>query len=59
LVPNTVQVYVVPLARPVTTSGLEAPATLRVEPPFDETHVAVKLVIAEPLFAPGVKLTRS
>jgi hypothetical protein len=55
----TLQVYVLPTVRAITVSGLARPTFILLIPPFDDTHVAVKLVIAAPLFAPGVNATRS
>jgi hypothetical protein len=47
------------VVRLVTVSGLAAPVAVPVTPPLLDVHVAVKLVIPLPLFAPGVKLTLS
>jgi hypothetical protein len=57
LVAFTVHVYVLPAVRPNTVSGLADPVIAPVPPPLLDVHVAVKLVIALPLFAPAVKLT--
>jgi hypothetical protein len=46
-----------PVVRPVSVSGLAVPDFDPVTPLFVETHVAVKLVIALPLLAPGVNDT--
>jgi hypothetical protein len=46
-----------PTVKAVTRNGDEAPVLVLVTPPFDETQVAVKLVMALPLFAPGVNVT--
>ena len=46
-----------PAVRPVTVSGLAAPVFDVVAPPLLDVHVVVKLVIALPLFAPGVNVT--
>lgn len=42
----------------MTVSGDAAPVFVPVTPPFDDVHVAVKLVMAAPLFAPAVNETR-
>jgi hypothetical protein len=52
-------VYVLPVVNPVTVTGLAAPLFEPASPPSLDTHDAVKLVIALPLSAPGVKLTWS
>jgi hypothetical protein len=59
LVPLTVHVYVRPEVSAVTTSGLAAPAFVRVMPPLDDTHVAVNDDTAAPLLALAVNVTRS
>ena len=53
----TVHVYVLAVESDVNLSGDAGPAFARVAPPFADTQVAVKLVIALPLLAPGVKET--
>ena len=59
LVALTVHVYVFPVVAAVTVSGDEALVAVLVAPPSDDTHVAVKLVTALPLFEPGVNDTTS
>jgi hypothetical protein len=44
----TVQLYVFPFVKPVTTSGLVAPETVPSAPPFDDVHFAVNVVIGRP-----------
>jgi hypothetical protein len=46
-----------PVVRPVRVRGLAVPDFEPVTPPFVEVQVAVKLVIALPLLAPGVNDT--
>jgi hypothetical protein len=58
LVAFTVHVYVFPVVAAVTVNGDAAPVMVRVMPPFVDTHVAVKLVIALRLFAPTVDSDR-
>ena len=45
------------VVRPVTVRGPDAPDLVRVRPPLPDAQVAVTLVIALPLFAPGVNDT--
>src|SRR5450631_960844 len=59
LVAVTVHVYALPAVRPDTVSGLADPVIAPVPPPLLDVHVAAKLVIALPLFAPGVKVILS
>ena len=54
----TEQVYVLPSVTPVTVIALAAALATRVEPPLLDVHVAVKLVMANPLPVPGVNGTR-
>jgi hypothetical protein len=55
----TVQLYDLPVVRPVAVIGLALPVVDPVAPPSLDEHEAVKLVIALPLFPPGEKLTFS
>lgn len=55
----TLQVYVCPSVAPFTMIGLADPLETPVAPPLLDTHVAVKLVIGEPLSVPGVNGTLS
>ena len=48
-----------PVVSPDTVTGPDAADAVRVVPPFVDVQVAVKLVIALPLFAPGVNDTRN
>jgi len=48
-----------PVVRPLTVIGLAFRLRARAVPPLDDVHVTVKVVIADPLFAPGVNDTVS
>jgi hypothetical protein len=55
----TEHVYVLPFVNPVTSIGLVVPSAVPLTPPFDDTHDAVKFVIAPapPPLAGGVNAT--
>jgi hypothetical protein len=55
--PRAEHVYFFIVVRPVTVNGDAAPVTVPLTPLSDEVHVAVKPVIAFPLFAPAVNET--
>ena len=55
----TVHVYDSVAVRPTTVCGLAGPDFDPVTPPVLDMHVAVKLVIIAPLFAPAVNVTFS
>ncbi|HTK15444.1 MAG TPA: hypothetical protein VL769_03550 [Acidimicrobiia bacterium] len=59
LVAVTVQVYVLPFVRLVTSIGEPLPLSLPDVPPLLDVHDAAKDVIALPLSAPGVKATET
>jgi hypothetical protein len=55
----TLQEYEYPALRLFTSTGLPVPVPLFGSPPFDDTQVAVKAVMGDPLAPPGVKATAS
>src|SRR3954471_12366258 len=58
LVAVTVQLYCVPLVRPLTTMGLAAPVFVNGDPPV-ATHAAVYCAIAAPLFEAAANATEA